>query len=154
MKQTTMMWWGPGLLAWMVFLQGVCAEPVAPRFPDMFSSGEQTGELVGPLTNQGQLNVSGELLISPCILSHWALETQGKSWISGRVRQITLALESCGDGDTQFGLARSREVPMPVVGEWAGGQKQYMLRLHNGENTLSLPAGPVVSLLELELKYE
>lgn len=155
MKRTKMMMLILGLVSGMGFLHNACAEPVAPRFPDTVLSGERNSYIGGePLSNQAQVDVSGVLLVSPCILSHWALETQGKGWASQELRQVTLALEGCGDGATQFGMAKTREVALPVSGGWSGAKDRYQLRLHNGENYLSLQVDPVSALLQLEMNYE
>ncbi len=130
---------------------GYSAEPVAPRFPDTeLPSPAQEGDV---MSRQGQVYVSGILLVSPCVLSDWATEIQGQSWMRRDVRQVTLALEGCGDGTVNVG--RQQNAPMSVRGHWGGGgTASFPLRLHDGMNWLTLPVPAGGSLMPLEMTYE
>lgn len=105
------------------------------------------------MARQGEVYVSGTLLVSPCVLSDWATEMQSRNWISGRARQVTLALEGCGTGVTVTDLVPAYEVPLHVTGRW-GRAEAFPLRLKNGVNYLTLPAPVGTKGIRLEMSYE
>lgn len=146
-------WRGISVLAGFFFTGTIfCAEPVAPRFPDTeLPVLSREGDLMG---NQGMVYVSGALLIAPCVLSDWASEIQGQNWIGQDVRQVTLALEGCGDGMTYTGLRQN--APLPVRSFWktGTGTEYFFLRLNDGVNYLTLPVSDFTSGMRLEMAYE
>ena len=142
----------PGLV--LMVLAGMAgAEPVTFRFPDT-GLPALPGDEGGAPERQGEVMVTGALLVSPCVLSDYALESQQAGWVAPGSRQVTLALEGCGDGASQFGLSRMREVPLPVKSRWNGAPDAQHLRLNNGVNYLSLTVSPSARNLRLEMDYE
>ncbi|EAO4397491.1 hypothetical protein E5475_20700 [Salmonella enterica] len=125
-------------------------EPVAPRFPDTELPSPGMEENV--MSRQGQVYVSGTLLISPCVLSDWAGEMQGQNWMRRAVRQVTLVLEGCGDGGVNTGLRQN--APLSVRGNWGGKTDYFSLRLNDGMNWLTLPLPAGARLMPLEMSYE
>lgn len=140
-----------GLLACTLAAPGYGGEPVSPRFPDTaLLPAEQPQSDV--LARQGQVRVTGRLLVSPCVLSDWAGEMQGQVWFPAGARQVTLALEGCGDGQT--GSALRGEARLPVRGVWGDAGERFSLRLNNGVNYLTFSVPPVTGLVPLEMAYE
>ncbi|EBD7338796.1 hypothetical protein OE847_003754 [Salmonella enterica] len=136
----------------MLLLSGtvLAAEPVAPRFPDTeLPAPSQEADV---MSRQGVVYVSGTLLVSPCVLSDWAAEMQGRNWMNRDVRQVTLALEGCGDGMVHTGLRQN--APLPVRGMWGTGTAHFPLRLNDGVNYLTLSLPPESGLVPLEMRYE
>lgn len=107
----------------------------------------------GVMARQGEVYISGTLLVSPCVLSDWATEMQSRNWVSGRARKVTLALEGCGTGETTTGLASGYGTPLHATGRW-GRAEAFPLRLKNGVNYLTLPAPAGVEGIRLEMSYE
>ncbi|EBZ7588776.1 hypothetical protein EHB58_24025 [Salmonella enterica subsp. enterica serovar Hull] len=140
----------PYLAVLLLVLPGYGAEPVSPRFPDM-----ELPTLVPEndvMSLQGQVYVSGTLMVSPCVLSDWAEEIHGQNWVHKNVRQITLALEGCGDGAIRTGIGHN--APLSVRGGWGNRTERFLLRLNDGVNylTFSLPSSDGV--VPLEMSYE
>ncbi|EPP0275057.1 hypothetical protein ACUJ63_004310 [Salmonella enterica subsp. enterica] len=140
-----------GLLAGLLAGPGYSAEQVAPRFPDTALMAPVQPESEG-LARQGQVTVTGRLLVSPCVLSDWAGEMQGQAWFPAGARQVTLALEGCGDG--QAGTAVPREARLPVRGVWGDRSEHFSVRLKNGVNYLTFSAPLITGLVPLEMTYE
>ncbi|HIF3433612.1 TPA: hypothetical protein ACXZW1_004349 [Salmonella enterica] len=139
-----------GVVFCLLSAPGYCAEQVAPRFPDTVlpSQGIPQSDV---LSGQGQVTVTGRLLVSPCVLSDWAEEMQGGTWFSGGNRQVTLALEGCGNGVP--GGMLPQIAPVPARGIW-GGRERFSLRLNNGVNYLTLSAPRISGVMPLEVTYE
>ncbi|EGI8540369.1 hypothetical protein L6F55_004304 [Salmonella enterica] len=143
--------WIPVVMAVLLAHPVYAAEQIAPRFPDTTLPAPGGGDDV--MARQGEVYVSGTLLVSPCVLSDWATEMQSRNWISGRARQVTLALEGCGTGVTVTDLVPAYEVPLHVTGRW-GRAEAFPLRLKNGVNYLTLPAPVGTKGIRLEMSYE
>lgn len=129
------------------------AEPVTFRFPDtslLSPPGDDEGKLS---SSHGEVMVTGSLLIAPCVLSDYALESQQRGWLPATTQQLTLALEGCGMGAWQAGLMRSREVAFPVRSRW-GASEYRSLRLHDGVNYLTIGIGASTRYMRLEIDYE
>ncbi|EBF0843287.1 hypothetical protein ZP13_24830 [Salmonella enterica subsp. enterica] len=137
-------------LAALMSAPGYGMEPVSPRFPDTELPAPVQEEDV--MSRQGQVYVSGTLLVSPCVLGDWAGEMQGQNWVNTGVRQVTLALEECGDGMTYTGLRQN--APLPVRGVWGNGTELFPLRLNDGVNYLTFSLPPETELVPLEIRYE
>ena len=142
--------WGPVLAGWLLAGSVYGAEPVSPRFPD--TELPAPGQEEDVMSRQGVVYVSGTLLVSPCVLSDWAGEMQGKNWVNRSVRQVTLALEGCGDSMAYTGLRQN--APLPVRGVWGNGTERFTLRLKDGVNYLTLSLPPDAGLVPLEMRYE
>ncbi|EAU6886235.1 hypothetical protein F7396_20120 [Salmonella enterica] len=140
-----------GLLACLLSTPGYSAESVAPRFPDTALPSPDLPES-DVLSRQGQVRVTGRLLVSPCVLSDWAEEMQGEAWFASRTRQVTLALEGCGDG--QVGPVLWKGAPVLAWGIWGDANERFRMRLNNGVNYLTLSAPQVAGLMPLEVTYE
>ncbi|EGX5147321.1 hypothetical protein DQ657_24660 [Salmonella enterica] len=138
-----------GMAFCLLSAQGYNAEQVAPRFPDtaLQSSGSPQSDV---LSGQGQVLVTGLLLVSPCVLSDWAEEMLGEAWFAQSTRQVTLALEGCGDG--QVGSLSLQGSPVLAWGVW--GRERFRMRLNNGVNYLTLSAPRISGLMPLEVSYE
>ncbi|EBX6688710.1 hypothetical protein DS275_20750 [Salmonella enterica subsp. salamae serovar Sofia] len=138
----------PCLAALLLSAYGYGMESLAPRFPDTeLPAPEPESDL---MSRQGQVYVTGTLLVSPCTLSDWASEVQGHSWFSGQVKQVTLVLEGCGDGTVHDSLRANP--PLFVRGVWGG--EQFSFRLDDGMNYLSLPVPSGRNGMRLEMTYE
>ncbi len=138
----------PCLAALLLSAYGYGMESLAPRFPDTeLPAPEPESDL---MSRQGLVYVTGTLLVSPCILSDWASEMQGHSWFSGQARQVTLALEGCGDGAVHDSLRKNP--PLSVRGVW--GTEQFSFRLDDGMNYLTLPVPSDQDGMRLEMTYE
>ncbi|EDT8879267.1 hypothetical protein EK51_004628 [Salmonella enterica subsp. enterica] len=150
MKRIQRILTAPGLAVLLLTGSASGAEPVSPRFPDTELPSRVAEDDV--MSRQGVVYVSGTLLVSPCVLSDWAGEIQGQNWVNREVRQVTLALEGCGDGVIHTGLRQN--APLPVNGIWGNGTERFPLRLNDGVNylTFSLPQG--AGLVPLEMCYE
>lgn len=148
MKRLQRMMMVPFLTA-LMSAPGYGIAPVAPRFPDTELPAPAQEEDV--MSRQGQVYVSGTLLVSPCLLSDWATEIQGQNWMRRDLRQVTLALEGCGDGRVPPRLQQN--APMPVRGSWGGGTP-FSLKLNDGMNWLTLPVPAGGRLMPLEMTYE
>ncbi|EFM0752304.1 hypothetical protein O4O00_23445 [Citrobacter sedlakii] len=147
MQKTVMV---PFLTATLLAVPVYGAEPVSPWFPD--TELPSPGHEPDVLSRQGQVYVSGTLLVSPCVLSDWAEEIQGQTWVNRNVRQVTLALEGCGDGTVHAGPQQN--APLPVRGAWGDGAEAFALRLNDGVNYLTFPLSPDAGLVPLEMRYE
>lgn len=151
MKRMQRILTAPGLAVLLLTGNAFGAEPVSPRFPDTELPSRVDEDDV--MSRQGVVYVSGTLLVSPCVLSDWASEVQGQNWMNRKVRQVTLALEGCGDGGIRTGLRQN--APMSVSGVWGNEAERFPLRLNDGVNylTFSLPQGAEL-LVPLEMRYE
>ncbi|ECE0472902.1 hypothetical protein ITK37_004632 [Salmonella enterica] len=140
-----------GMVFCLLSASGFGAELVAPRFPDtaLLPSGQPRSDV---LSGQGQVTVTGRLLVSPCVLSDWAEEMQGDAWFAETTRQVTLALEGCGDG--QVGTVLRQGAPIPAWGVWGDKQERFRIPLRNGVNYLTLSAPRISGLMPLEVTYE
>ncbi|EJK1075823.1 hypothetical protein NKN81_004428 [Salmonella enterica] len=143
--------WMPVVMAVLLAHPVYAAEQIAPRFPDTTLPTPPGGGDV--MARQGEVYVSGTLLVSPCVLSDWATEMQSRNWFPARARQVTLALEGCGAGETTAGLAPGYGTPLHAIGRW-GRAEPFHLRLKNGVNYLTLPAPAGVEGIRLEMSYE
>lgn len=148
MKQ---MQWIPVVMAVLLAYPVYAVEQIAPRFPDTELPATDQGGNV--MAQQGEVYISGTLLVSPCVLSDWTTEMQSQNWVSGRARQVTLTLEGCGTGETSTGLALGYGAPLYATGRW-GRAEDFSLRLKNGVNYLTLPALAGVDGIRLEMSYE
>lgn len=140
----------PGLAVLLLTGNASGAEPVSPRFPDTELPSRVAEDDV--MSRQGQVYVSGTLLVSPCVLSDWTGEIQGQNWVNRKVRQVTLALEGCGDGVVHTSLRKN--VPLSVRGYWGGRSEQFSLRLNDGVNYLTFSLLQDAGLVPLEMTYE
>ncbi|EAV6589601.1 hypothetical protein Q4J83_004247 [Salmonella enterica] len=143
--------WIPMVMAVLLAHPVYAAEQVAPRFPDTVLPPSPGGDDV--MARQSEVYISGTLLVSPCVLSDWTTEIQSRNWVSGRARQVTLALEGCGTGETTTGLAQGYGAPLYATGRW-GRAEVFSLRLKNGVNYLTLPAPAGAEGIRLEMSYE
>ncbi|EDW6540913.1 hypothetical protein YQ95_003964 [Salmonella enterica subsp. enterica] len=142
--------WIPVVMAVLLAHPVYAVGQIAPRFPDTELPAPRGG---GVMARQGEVYISGTLLVSPCVLSDWATEMQSRNWVSGRARKVTLALEGCGTGETTTGLASGYGTPLHATGRW-GRAEAFPLRLKNGVNYLTLPAPAGVEGIRLEMSYE
>ncbi|EAX4124294.1 hypothetical protein LDR49_003833 [Salmonella enterica] len=149
MKRIQRILTAPGFVVLLLIGNAVGAEPVSPRFPDTELAAPSQEE--DAMSRQGQVYVSGTLLVSPCVLSDWATEMQGRNWMFGALHQVTLALEGCGDGGEYTGL--QQHAPLPVRSLWWDG-KAFPLRLKDGMNYLTLPVRSGTGGMRLEMTYE
>ncbi|HGB5188179.1 TPA: hypothetical protein ACIVM6_004176 [Salmonella enterica subsp. salamae serovar 21:z10:z6] len=150
MKRIQRILTAPGLVVLLLTGSASGAEPVSPRFPDTELPSRVAEDDV--MSRQGVVYVSGTLLVSPCVLSDWAGEIQGQNWVNRKVRQVTLALEGCGDGVIHTGLRQN--APLPVSGIWGKGTERFPLRLNDGVNYLTLSLSQDAGLVPLEMRYE
>lgn len=150
MKRIQRILTAPGLAMLLLTGSASGAEPVSPRFPDTELPSRVAEDDV--MSRQGVVYVSGTLLVSPCVLSDWVSEMQGQNWLSRNVRQVTLALEGCGDGVVRTGLRQN--APLPVRGAWGNGTERFLLRLNDGVNYLTLSLSQDAGLVPLEMSYE
>ncbi|ECI7967262.1 hypothetical protein E2D61_23890 [Salmonella enterica subsp. enterica] len=141
--------WIPVVMAVLLAHPVYAVGQIAPRFPDTALPAPPGGVMA----RQGEVYISGTLLVSPCVLSDWATEMQSRNWVSGRARKVTLALEGCGTGETTTGLASGYGTPLHATGRW-GRAVAFPLRLKNGVNYLTLPAPAGVEGIRLEMSYE
>ncbi|ECB6456206.1 TPA: hypothetical protein G8L55_004547 [Salmonella enterica] len=142
--------WIPVVMAVLLAHPVYAVGQIAPRFPDTELPAPGGGDV---MARQGEVYISGTLLVSPCVLSDWATEMQSRNWVSGRARKVTLALEGCGTGETTTGLASGYGTPLHATGRW-GRAEAFPLRLKNGVNYLTLPAPAGVEGIRLEMSYE
>ncbi|MLT46681.1 hypothetical protein DQ089_04190 [Salmonella enterica subsp. enterica] len=140
-----------GVALCLLSVSGYSAEQVAPRFPDTAqpTPGIPQSDV---LSGQGVVTVSGRLLVSPCVLSDWAEEMQGQAWFAEPARQVTLALEGCGDGQV-VGILR-QGAPFPARAEWGDTRERFRIRLKNGVNYLTLSVPRISGVTPLEVTYE
>ncbi|EBU5257371.1 hypothetical protein N7V01_004611 [Salmonella enterica subsp. enterica] len=148
MKQ---MQWIPVVMAVLLVHPVYAVEQIAPRFPD--TELPAPGREDDVMARQGEVYISGTLLVSPCVLRDWETTMQAPNWSSAKVRQVTLALEGCGTGVTTTGLASEDGAPLHVTGRW-GWTDAFTLRLKNGVNYLTLPAPAGAEGIRLEMVYE
>lgn len=156
MCERTMMhnWWlyaVAGVVFCLLSASGYCAEQVAPRFPDTIlpSQGIPQSDV---LSGQGQVTVTGRLLVSPCVLSDWAEEVQDGAWFTGGNRKVTLVLEGCGDGEN--GGVLRQGAPVQARGVRGDTHERFRIRLNNGMNYLTLSVPRLSRLIPLEVTYE
>ncbi|EBM0567759.1 hypothetical protein GKU49_23145 [Salmonella enterica] len=150
MKRIQRILTAPGLAVLLLTGNASGAEPVSPRFPDTELPSRVAEDDV--MSRQGVVYVSGTLLVSPCVLSDWASEIQGQNWLSRNVRQVTLALEGCGDGEVRTELRQN--APLSVRGTWGNGTERFPLRLNDGVNYLTFSLSQDAGLVPLEMSYE
>ncbi|HIF3243427.1 TPA: hypothetical protein ACXZU9_003491 [Salmonella enterica] len=152
MKRIQRILTAPGLAVLLLTGNASGVEPVSPRFPDTELPSRMEEDDV--MSRQGVVYVSGTLLVSPCVLSDWASEMQGQkqNWLSRKVRQVTLALEGCGDGVVHTGLRQN--APLSVRGSWGNRTERFPLRLNDGVNYLTFSLSQDAGLVPLEMSYE
>lgn len=136
-----------GLVIALMVMHGVNAEPVAPRFPDTTLLSPVLPES-NILVGQGQVMVTGRLLVAPCVLTDGAVENTHTVFLSA-TRQLALHFEGCGDGVYRAG----QSFPVRIVWSESPG-KALSRRLSDGTNDLLLPAYRVDGMMELEMIYE
>ncbi len=121
-----------------------CAEQVAPRFPDteLLTQSIPQSDV---LSNQGQVTVTGRLLISASVLRDWVEDNKKEARFFRSSRYVTLILEGGGD---------DLGPPFPVHGAWGNKAERFRVRLKGGINYLTLLAPRDSGLMPLEVMYE
>lgn len=123
----------------------VQAVETGPRFTQSPPPSAVTREM------RGELQVTGGVLIAPCVLSSQVMLMPQTAEFGG-ARQAMLTLEGCGDGGGDVWL-RSRDVPVRATVRWEDQPVRQAVRLRNGLNQLMAPVALARSS-RLELRYD